>query len=233
MKLLVLYVFHEYHNRVQYFIDHAVFEDPEVDFLFISNQPNKIHVPSYVTVLYRKNVGYDFGGWSDGLLRDDKYTKYTHFIFANSSIVGPYRSGKWTDVFIHGLSDTVRLFGCTINPMVGMKQTWAHPHVQSYLFSMTRETVEYLIQAGLFSRAYVKTFQDAIIHKEIHMSTLILQHWDIGCLMPCYAFVSFREEPILSLYNDPMLKWAMDAKLWTREDLVFVKGNRDIPIITS
>ena len=37
-RLLVLYVFHEYNNRVQYFIDHAIFYDENVDFIMISNK---------------------------------------------------------------------------------------------------------------------------------------------------------------------------------------------------
>jgi len=36
-KTLILYVFHEYNERVKYFIKNAIFEDENVDFIMISN----------------------------------------------------------------------------------------------------------------------------------------------------------------------------------------------------
>jgi hypothetical protein len=42
-KTLVLYVFHIYNDRVQHFIDNAIFYDENVDFTFkINNQKNII-----------------------------------------------------------------------------------------------------------------------------------------------------------------------------------------------
>ena len=46
------------------------------------------------------NIGYDFGGWSDALLTNNLYENYDNFIFANSSVIGPflpdYCKGKWS-----------------------------------------------------------------------------------------------------------------------------------------
>jgi hypothetical protein len=52
-KILVLYVFHIYNDRVKHFLDNSVFDDENVDFLIISNDKNNyklivlkvIHLP--------------------------------------------------------------------------------------------------------------------------------------------------------------------------------------------
>jgi len=62
-KLLVLYVFHIYNDRVKHFIENCIFYDENVDFIIISNDTNNIfEVPYYVKTLLRENIGYDFGG---------------------------------------------------------------------------------------------------------------------------------------------------------------------------
>lgn len=233
-KLLVLYVFHIYNNRVQQFIDDCVFYDENVDFIIISNNPNKIEVPNYVKTLYRENIGYDFGGWSDALLKDNLYKNYDNFIFVNSSVIGPflpsYYKDKWTDIYINGLKNNVKLFGSTIN-------TCCNPldkaHVQSYIFSMNKSTLEYLIHCEIFSTTnYAKTFKDAIWQKEVLMSRKVIENnWNIGSLLPYYKDVDFTfnsKKP--SEYNmkflDDILSQQFKGTLWNNYDLVFIKGNR-------
>ena len=76
-KLLVLYVFHIYNNRVTHFINNCIFYDSNVDFIIISNDKNNtLDVPFYVKTLFRDNIGYDFGGWSDALLTNNLYKNY-------------------------------------------------------------------------------------------------------------------------------------------------------------
>ena len=46
-KLLVLYVFHIYNDRVKHFIENCIFYDENVDFIIISNnKDNKFETPS-------------------------------------------------------------------------------------------------------------------------------------------------------------------------------------------
>ena len=147
-KCLVLYVFHIYNNRVRHFIDNCIFNDENVDFIIISNNKNNtFDVPHYVKTLFRDNIGYDFGGWSDALLTNNLYENYDHFIFVNSSVIGPFLSSyskdKWTNVYINGLQNNVKLFGSTINTC---RDPLRKSHVQSYIFSMDKQTLQYLIK---------------------------------------------------------------------------------------
>jgi len=192
MKTIVLYCFHEYNHRVKQFIETGIFKDPHVDFMMVCNHPTfKPRVPSYVQVMNRENIGYDFGAWSDAVLTHDLVNKYDHFIFLNSSVSGPYvyTKEKWTDLFLKGLDHNVKLYGCTIN---SMKDPLHRSHVQSYFFCMDKKTLTFLIQKGIFSKTYVKTFRDAILYKEVLMSRLIIDHgWNIGSRLPYYYGVDF------------------------------------------
>jgi hypothetical protein len=226
-KTLVLYVFHERNERVDHFFAHGFFADPAVDFIVIANGVylDPAELPPYVKYFPRENIGYDFGAWSDALLQGDLYQHYETFLFINSSVLGPfmptYYPGKWTDVYLRGLSDSVKLFGSTIS-------TREVPHVQSYAFALDRATLVYLIACGIFSRSYVETFNDAIWQKEVLMSRKVLDHgWNIGCLLPLYQGVDFRIAPAASLVGPPDVSYPeFEGIYWTKEQLVFPKGNR-------
>lgn len=77
VKVLVLYVFHKFNDSVDHFLKHCIFRDENIDFLIIANDINfkfnLVNLPEYVMTMVRKNVGRDFGGWSEGLLKDQFY----------------------------------------------------------------------------------------------------------------------------------------------------------------
>jgi len=245
MKTLVLYAFHEYNERVDFFIKNATFDDIDVHFLFICNDPIiDITVPKHIVLLKRPNHGYDFGAWSYGLFKADIYKSYDRFIFANSSIMGPYLppdfKGKWTDIYLNGLQDNVKLFGSTVNCQFFLRQDIdinLHPilfsHLQSYIFSMDKQALEYLIKCEIFSiENHSDVFFKTIENKEVGMSRKIIENgWNIGCLMKRYQDVDFRfiyKKPIdynIEFLGDIMFP-EYENKVFTKEELVFIKGNR-------
>jgi hypothetical protein len=237
-KLLVLFVFHIYNDRVQKFIENCIFKDENVDFIIISNNYNeKFYYPDYVNFVLRDNIGYDFGGWSDGLLINNLYKNYDNFIFVNSSVIGPFLPknyiGKWTDIYLNGLQNNIKLFGSTIN-------TCSDPlyksHVQSYIFSMNKETLEFLIKCEIFSITnYAKTMQEAILNKEVLMSRRIIDNkWNIGSLLNYYKDVDFtfnekKPEDYNIIFLDDIMFINFKDIIWNMNELVFIKGNR-IPL---
>jgi hypothetical protein len=230
MKTLVVYVFNIYNERVQYFIQNAIFEDKDVDFLIVANGVNiSLQLPDYVKVLNRQNIGFDFGGWSDGISINNNYQNYDYFIFANASIIGPflprYYKGKWTDIFIEGLTDDIKLFGSTINTC-GRQEL---AHVQSYIFSMDKQTLEYLRIKNIFStQHYPKNMYEAVWHKEVPMSRIVLENgWNIGCLMNHYKNVDFRKQINVELLDDIACPTYFTESLFRNfYEVVFIKGNR-------
>lgn len=237
-KLLVLYVFHIYNERVKNFIENCIFNDENIDFIVISNNKNNVFkVPDYVKILLRDNIGYDFGGWSEALLKDKLYKKYENFIFVNSSVIGPFLppnyKGKWTDIYINGLKDNIKLFGSTIHCITPYIKSKHPPHVQSYIFCLNISTLEYLINCDIFSiTKFTKTFKETIKDREIGMSRKILENnWNIGSLLPLYKDVDFTfRDKKPEDYNIKFVGELMSNKkrgnYWKADDLVFIKGNR-------
>jgi len=242
-KLLVLYVFHEYNYRVEQFFKKAIFYDKNVDFIIIVNnitlklQYNAF--PSNVKFFIRDNIGFDFGGWSDALLTNNLYKNYNYFIFVNSSVLGPFidsdYKGNWTDIFINGLQENnIKLFGSTINKDF-------HPHVQTFIFSLEKETLEYLIKWQIFSLTnHYEKLWDTVMLKEIFMSDLLIRNkWNIGCLIPYYKNMDFVKLVENKEVEKFMINGHLDCKCdimynefykihWTETDIIFFKGNRDI-----
>ena len=235
-KTLVLYAFHEYHSRVEHFINHAIFKHDSVDFIMICNNPSiTYHAPSYVRKMIRYNVGYDFGAWSDALLHESLYKQYDSFVFCNSSIIGPflpsYDQGTRVDVYLSGLSDTVRVFGSSINTLQSPKEK---SHVQTYMFAVRRDTLDFLIEKEIFTmKSYCTTMEEAV-SREVALSRKVIEKgWNIGSLLSCYRGVDFTfrdkspEDYSITFFNDVLYNHYHDV-LWNRYELVFIKGNRDI-----
>lgn len=236
-KILVLYVFHEMNKRVEMFFKKCIFKNDNIDFIVISNgYYDNLDLPSYVKVIRRDNIGFDFGGWSEGLLRDELYKNYEYFIFINSSVIGhfvpKYYKDNWTSILINGLKEDedVKLFGITINTE---RDPLFRSHIQSYLFCMNKNTLKFLIDKEIFSlKKYEETMEECVENKEILMSRLVIQNgWNIGSLCDYYKGVDFRfKEKKPHEYNLKFYSGMMDnkfrGKMWNEYELVFIKGNR-------
>jgi len=234
-KVLVLYVFHLFNDRVKYFINHALFQDPNVDFVIIANDKKiTFNVPNYVKKVSRDNIGLDFGGWSETVLKDDLYKQYDKFIFVNSSVMGPYVptdfKGRWTDLFLDGLQGNIKLFGSTINTCLDPE---VKSHVQSYIFALDKTTLQFLIDCDIISITnYAKTMQEAIWNKEVLMSRKIIENgWNIGSRFSYYNGVDFtfkknKAEQCSVKFLDCVCFTRNIGVLWSKEEVVFIKGNR-------
>lgn len=181
------------------------------------------------------------GAWSECLFKNNMYQNYENFIFANSSIIGPFLpvdfKGRWTDIYINGLKDNVKLFGSTINAIGDSKGRQHSPevaaHIQSYIFSADREAVEYLMKCKIFDNTtYLTNFMDTIEQKEVLMSRKIIDNgWNIGCLMKYYDGVDFTfKSKSPDEYAKPFIGDIMFnnyyGTFWNEFEIVFVKGNR-------
>jgi hypothetical protein len=98
---------------------------------------------------------------------------------------------------------------------------------------MNQTTLQFLMDEGIFSITnYAKTFDEAILQKEVLMSQKIVQHgWNIGSRMHYYQEVDFRfRDKKPSDYTFPFLDDIMYPqfrnKYWNEYGLVFIKGNR-------
>lgn len=238
-KTLVLYVFHEITCLVNNFINHAIYESEQIEWLFIGNgctrPPN---LPSFVTFLHRENKGHDFGGWSDAILQHNRRNIYDYYLFANSTIEGPFlekdEKRQWVEIYLSGLSNNLWLFGSTVNTMQNQK---GRPdpynriaHVQSYIFIISRSTLALFINEGLFQIEIKKMSKREMINKkEIGMSEIVLNNGgNIGCLVKKFKGVDFRE-PLLKfewMKTSDIMFPKYTPSIWKKTEIIFIKGNR-------
>jgi hypothetical protein len=239
-KTLILYVFNQFNDRVTNFINKCIFKDNKFDFIFIINDKNFhisiLQLPDHIKYILRDNIGFDFGGWSEGLLKNNLYKNYDSFIFINSSVYGPCMENtdtrKWPDILLNGLNyNDIKLFGTTINCM---NKPETNSHVQSMVFCMDINTLEYLISKNIFSiKIFEKNMGDTIHNREIRMSREIINNnWNIGCLHTYYNNIDFRfkihQKSTNYFLGDLCNKNIFFGKTIHPYEILFVKGNRNI-----
>ena len=242
MKTVILYVFHEITPMVKYF-DERTFKKEGYDFIYIVNNDeitnqtlSKLNLNRLYKLVKRKNIGNDFGAWSDIILAYDLQNKYANFIFINSSVFGPISNEdnncNWCDTMLNGLTEDVKLFGSTINGSYNF-------HVQSYAFCMKSDTLKYLKEEGIFRKDLQCNKSELIQNYELKMSKLILDKgWNIGCLSGNAKNLDFRKEnlkkTVFPHYNHkyPDIQFrAYLHNILKPKEVLFIKGNRDMHLV--
>ena len=236
MRTLILYVFHQINENVEIFIEKGIFFNENYDFVVICNSLTldleNLEIPSYVKIVKRENIGFDFGAWSDVLITDELYKNYDYFVFINSSVSGPYiplyYKFFWPNIFTEMLNDEIKLSGVAINcgntHDRDIKKT--NDHVQSYVFSTDRIGMEILLNEQIFTKNYLETFIDVINNQEIRMSRVMINNgFNIACLLRNYQNVDFRTSNFIP-EGDKMHPSFFDKFIYSPFELVFIKTNR-------
>lgn len=236
-RKVMMYAYYEkneaYKNNLRYFLKHGIL--PCVDYYIIVNGKCTIdlkNLPRNVSVLYRDNVGYDFGAWAHALKRI-RGRRYTYYIFLNSSVKGPTRP-DWLQEFMNLFDKPdVKLVGTTINVHTPPHATRVLSHVQSMFFILHSDALEYLKSRGFFDNFDNYTFNEVIANGEVKMSTEILQNnWNINCIVKGYRGRDYRK--VTHNFNshadrylgDPYFIGAYFGDTIKPDDVIFFKTNR-------
>jgi hypothetical protein len=108
--------------------------------------------------------------------KKDGLKEYDNLVFLNCGLVGPKHGSHspisthshWTQLFTLPLTDSIRMTGLTINPTNS-------PHIQSFLYAMSTETLPILLSAGnIYDCGGGRTGFQLIDRYEIGMSRTLL-----------------------------------------------------------
>lgn len=253
MHSVCLYAYYEKDDtckkNLEYFINHGLNEHS--DFIFIINETCSVRIPEgdHIKVMVRKNEGYDFGAWTDGLASIPDKDAYAYYLFINTSVRGPYLKSKdaiWQHAFTDMIQGDTKLVGTTINistlsyDHVPLLRHWPlpHAHVQSQMFAMDRQCLMFLQDKVFVPHDPSHSFKDVIQIKEIGMSQWVIHHgWNINCLLEKYKGLDYRtiKEDInpTSRFGDPNYDGCYFGSTFTPYDVMFIKANRDLPVIES
>jgi len=141
-RTLIIYQMFKETEVTDFFLDHGVTHDKNVDYVFVINTPDfKVEPFGFspsekfmntcesisAKVLYRENKGTDFGGYScvvDKYLKTGLLDSYDFFIFMNQTMIGPLLPHwsnnlfHWSSIFTNLINETDKLAGVTINCVI-------------------------------------------------------------------------------------------------------------------
>ncbi len=253
MSNSTLVIYHYFESSPQraenllFFLDHGVSQN--VDYIFIISGECSCVIPSLsnIRVAYVGNSGSDFIDYVDliGMISSGDHSA---FIFVNCTMLGPFYLRDltpWEQIFTSRLDSDTKLTGVSLNllPPAGYhsgayearyKSKPPFPHVQTMLFALQRDTLEFLIESGFFTvpDRHISR-DDLIVDFELRLSTLVLEAGGaIDCILPGYDKVYLNNtiidpNPSANL-GDPWFPGAYFNRSIHPYESVFFKINRNI-----
>lgn len=135
-RRVAVFVHFDRRGRVQPYVLHYLDKLAEVGFVivFVTNSPalqpaSLLDVQARCAIVARRrNVGYDFGGYKDGLAQIGDASSYDEVLFANDSVYGPF--GDFSKLLAR-CDETAAVWGIT--------DSWDRRfHLQSYFLLVKR-----------------------------------------------------------------------------------------------
>ena len=240
MKVLVLYAYHESpgaSTNLEFFDRFGLYRTNDITYcLIINGKTCSINLSNrWSKTVFRENEGYDFAAWNYGLENFD-LSEYTHFIFLNDTVRGPFGDRHWIRTFLDLITDDVKLAGITINCHHGLYSKYFDretvPHVQSMFFCTDRVGLD-LIRPKIINGEILDKVQ-TVIQKELGLSLTILDAgYNITCILPRYQ-VDFRNPDNQWLnsqngtHGDVQFEGAYFGRTLHPIETIFFKTNRRI-----
>ena len=185
--------------------------------------------------IYHENACYDWGtfGW---LMFHSGYIDiflYTHFVFINSSVRGPYihdvvrPSMDWLQILLSQLTHVSKLVGATIScestgQAFGLFKQ--NPHVQSYAMATDVTGLKIMLKAGAFTCRNNRW--RTIFYAEVEASAAILQAgYNIASLVNRYRGVDWRSKDVWECNSgiSPLNERSFDGGSLHPLDAMFIK----------
>ena len=185
--VLIIYAYHETlesRGNVEYFLRHLMPKE-RGDHVFVVNGKHSVIFPDHVEVVERENRCYDFGAWGIGL---SKKRNYTHYIFLNGSVRGPFlplfERRQWWDVLLDELGgpSNVGLVGTSLNCWSSLEET----HLQSMVLATHRRGLDLLLKHDLL--ACRGSHSEAVFESEIPTSqTFLKANFSLKTMLTAFA----------------------------------------------
>lgn len=255
-RICCIYTYYEknekYLDNLTYFIENGINEN--IDYIIVVNGKcsldlkNKFINTNNVNIVYRKNIGFDFGSYCY-VINNILKKKYIYYFFINTSVKGPYLENRinkdWTIPFIELFNkDDIKVVGTSINifspcdsdrkilkKLYGDKTVYSH--VQSMFFCIKDDYLEFLKNEGFFNCEETNSMNmnTIIIRKEVGISQIALNNgWNINCILQKYKGLDYRniysDINNTSLSGDPYIKNGYFSNSIDKNEVIFFKNNR-------
>ena len=188
----------QYRENIDYVVVINGFSCPGITF---PNLPN-------LTLLYRENIGFDFGGHAHALNHLDSQNKsYDYYFFMNSGVCGPilrpeFTDNHWSTCFIRKINDHVKLVGTTIVCLPAIDAGGLGPKVEGFFFMTDTVGLGLLRSKGSIFCDHANKYS-AIVNGEYGLSNCILGNgYSIDCMLDRYRGLDWRDTKNWSMNNN-------------------------------
>lgn len=203
---------HSYLDNLLHFINFGIHEQADFFIIVSGGECSDLgleQIPN-IRIVQAPNRNYDYGGYSYVLRRFVDVLDYDYFFFVNSSVRGPFippyllHERPWFEYFIDKFGDDVGLVGGSINILKKESRhsrNYSHyygeasslAHVQSSVFTLSQQALQYLLERGFFDPNVSWTRDEVISKYEIRLSRLLVEAgYNIKCLLPEYNELDYR-----------------------------------------
>lgn len=235
-KKVVVYTYYSSPSsdcNLQWFLRKEVTYKPSVDYVIVANcdssPPSSQPTPppatilsqlitatttlKNVTVLFRENRGFDFGGHAAALAHLDMSGRvYDLYYFMNSGVLGPLvpaylwledatDARHWTNVFARKINEKVKLVGTTIVCLPHDDAGGFGPKVEGFFFMTDQLGLDLMKEERSIFCDHVDKYS-AIVNGEYGLSRCIFRHgYSIDCMLHRYQNVDWTDVTNHSMNN--------------------------------
>jgi hypothetical protein len=216
MKSVIIYTYYSSVSsdfNLNFFVKKELSYNPDIDYIIVINgykYNENIIFPNIdnLTILYRENIGYDFGGHNHALKYIEEHLKeYDYYFFMNSGVIGPilphyFTESHWSNIFIKKINERVKLVGTTIVCLDPRDAGGYGPKVEGFFFMTDKNGLELLKNENTIFKDHPDKFH-AIVDGEYGLSKCILKHgYSIDCMLPKYKNVDWTDSSNYNLNNN-------------------------------
>ena len=210
MKIFISYVYYKSpasDYNLRYFIENEIKYRTNVFYsIVINGKKVSYDIPklSNVNVIYRNNIGYDFGGHQASLNEINK-DMFDYFFFMNSGVIGPILKNKneeWYSQFTNKITKKVKLVGTTIVCLPHTDRGGFGPKVEGFFFLLDRVGLQLVLENGTIFYNH-KTKVDAILNGEYSLSKCIINNgFTIDCMLGKYQNINWCDHKNYYINNN-------------------------------
>lgn len=216
MKSIIIYTYFESYPsnyNLSFFVKKELSYKEDIDYIIVVNghkYDSSIKFPniSNLTILFRDNIGYDFGGHNHALNYLDKNgLEYDYYFFMNSGVIGPIiphylNDSHWSNIFISKINDKVKLVGTTIVCLPHHDAGGYGPKVEGFFFMVDQIGLTVLRNEKTIFCDHVDKYS-AIVNGEYGLSNCIIKNgYTIDCMISKYQNIDWSDASNYTLnYN--------------------------------
>ena len=202
MRICISYVYYKSPSsdyNLRYFIENEIKYRMDVFYsIVINGKELSYEIPklSNVQIIYRDNIGYDFGGHLASLNEINK-DMFDYFFFMNSGVIGPILKNKnedWYSQFTNKITKKVKLVGTTIVCLPHNDSGGFGPKVEGFFFLLDKVGLQLVLENGTIFYNH-KNKVDAILNGEYSLSKCIINHgYTIDCMLGKYQNIDWYDD---------------------------------------